>query len=181
MKERWLLIENRFSSATAEDFVMMPYIYTQKYSCMKRRGEQCHLSQMASHLPYRHLKHRLIPPRPKTIFNASLREGGGPRSGGRSPRVQKQRTDHCRGRIWNPPLRKRRNIIPQVFPCPLAANITAQLPLPYRAKKQQRSGGILLFVATALALQTENNCNRKEHRHVKRRPGNAGKAHSGRA
>ena len=39
-------------------------------------------------------------------FPASLREGGGPRSGGRSPRARKQRRDHCRGRIWNPPLRR---------------------------------------------------------------------------
>ena len=38
---------------------------------------------------------------------ASLREGGGPRSGGRSPRAQKQRIRHYCGRIWNPPLRKK--------------------------------------------------------------------------
>ena len=38
--------------------------------------------------------------------SASLREGGGPRSGGRSRRVQKQRKRHCSGRIWNPPLRR---------------------------------------------------------------------------
>ena len=39
-------------------------------------------------------------------FPASLREGGGPRSGGRSKRVRNQRRDHCRGRIWNPILRR---------------------------------------------------------------------------
>ena len=61
---------------------------------------------------------------------ASLREGGGPRSGGRSPRVQKQRKRHCSGRIWNPLLRriaKRRE--EQAPPLPLS-KISALPNLP---------------------------------------------------
>ena len=107
------------------------------------RREQCHLSQMASRPPYRHLKisayHTLTSKQRFTSPSGeishrryficrqrqiSLAEGefhcatrrrarlhhGGPRSGGRSPRVQEQRIWLCCGRIWNPPLRYGCNI-----------------------------------------------------------------------
>ena len=103
--------------------------------------EVCHPKEKREDdiLPYRHLNISAYPD-PIQSFNssffilhyysASLREGGGPRSGGRSPRVQKQSKRHCSGRIWNPLLRriaKRRE--EQAPPLPLS-KISALPNLP---------------------------------------------------
>ena len=60
-------------------------------------------------------------------YSASLREGGGPRSGGRSTRAQKQSKRHCNGRIWNPPLRRMAKRREEQAP-PLPLSKTSALP-----------------------------------------------------